>query len=154
VRAGAHRRRRGDRLALRDHGARHRLHGAGDDRGDRPDRGHAARPPAPARRPAERMMAPAESTGLGRALAIDAVYVLSVKTFADRIAHVTRELGRHGIAFEFIFAFDAAELDETTMLRHFGRDGPPMYRQASLTLKHLEAWRLADARGARRIMVF
>jgi glycosyl transferase family 25 len=86
-------------------------------------------------------------------LGIDAVFVLSVKTFADRIAHVTREFGRFGIPFELIFDFDAAELDEATILQHFA-GGSPMKRQASLTLKHLQAWRLAAARGARRIMVF
>src|SRR6185312_3564777 len=87
-------------------------------------------------------------------LAIDAVFVLSVKTFADRIAHVTRELGRYGIPFELVFDFDAAELDDATIARHFAGGGPPMKRQASLTLKHLQAWRLATTRGARRIMVF
>jgi len=91
---------------------------------------------------------------LGRALAIDAVFVLSVKTFADRIAHVRAELGRFGIPFEFIFDFDAAELDDDTIFKHFAGGAPPMKKQASLTLKHLEAWRLAAARGARRIMVF
>jgi glycosyl transferase, family 25 len=96
--------------------------------------------------------APAPSA-LARDLAIDAVFVLSVKTFANRIAHVTHELGRFGIPFEFIFDFDAAELDEATILRHFVGSSP-MKRQASLTLKHLQAWRLACARGARRIMVF
>jgi glycosyl transferase family 25 len=90
---------------------------------------------------------------LMRDLAIDAVFVLSVKTFADRIAHVTRELGRFGIPFEFIFDFDAAELDEATVTQRFVA-GAPMKKQASLTLKHLQAWRLAGARGARRIMVF
>ena len=89
---------------------------------------------------------------LAHDLAIDAVFVLSVKSFADRIAHVTRELGSHGIAFEFVFDFDAAELDEATILRHFV-DASPMKKQASLTLKHLQAWRLACARGARRILV-
>ncbi len=96
--------------------------------------------------------APAPSA-LARDCAIDAVFVLSVKTFADRIAHVTRELGRFGIPFEFIFEFDAAELDEATILQHFVA-GSPMKKQASLTLKHLQAWRLACTRGARRIMVF
>ena len=52
-------------------------------------------------------------------LAIDAVFVLSVKTFTERIAHVTRELGRFGIPFEFIFDFDAAELDDATIRKHF-----------------------------------
>jgi glycosyl transferase family 25 len=89
-----------------------------------------------------------------RDLAIDAVFVLSVKTFADRIAHVTAELARFGIPFEFIFEHDAAELDDATLRQHFVAGGPPMKRQASLTLKHREAWRLAVARGARRVMVF
>jgi glycosyl transferase family 25 len=88
-------------------------------------------------------------------LAIDAVFVLSVKTFADRIAHVTRELGEAGIPFEFIFDYDAADLGDDTIRRHFVVGAaPPMKRQASLTLKHLHACRLASARNARRIMVF
>jgi glycosyl transferase family 25 len=86
-------------------------------------------------------------------LGVDAVYVLSVKTFSDRIAHVERELGHHRIAFEFIFDFDAAELDDATIARHFD-EGSAMKRQMSLTLKHLQAWRLALARGQRRILVF
>jgi glycosyl transferase family 25 len=99
------------------------------------------------------MMAGAVTSSLAPELAIDAVFVLSVKTFADRIAHVTRELGRFGIPFEFIFDYDAAELDEATILAHFAGTSP-MKRQMSLTLKHREAWRLAGVRGARRIMVF
>jgi|SRR5579871_5645464 len=99
-------------------------------------------------------MTTATPPALARDLAIDAVFVLSVKTFVDRIAHVNRELGRFGIPFEFIFDFDAAELDETTIAQRFVAGGPPMKRQASLTLKHLQAWRAACARGARRIMVF
>src|SRR3979490_3625093 len=81
-------------------------------------------------------------------LAIDAVFVLSVKSFAERIAHVRRELERFGIAFEFVFDFDAAELDDATIQRHFAA-GPPMRKQMSLTLKHLQAWRLPGARGGR-----
>ena len=73
----------------------------------------------------------------------------------DRIAHVTARARRaSAFAFEFIFDFDAAELDDATIRQHFVAGGPPMKRQASLTLKHLQAWRLACARGARRIMVF
>ncbi len=94
------------------------------------------------------------AAALAPGLGIDAVFVLSVKTFADRIAHVTRELGRFGIPFELIFEFDAAELDDATIGEHFVAGGPPMRRQASLTLKHLQAWRLACERAARRIMVF
>jgi len=100
------------------------------------------------------MTSAAAPSALARAPGIDAVFVLSVKTFADRIAHVTRELVRFGIPFELIFDFDAAELDDATIGQHFVGGAPPMKRQASLTLKHLQAWRLAEARAARRVMVF
>ena len=42
---------------------------------------------------------------------VDAVYVLTVKSFADRIAHMRAETARHGISFEFVLEHDAAELD-------------------------------------------
>lgn len=97
-------------------------------------------------------MALATPSTLGE-LGIDAVFVLSVKTFAQRIAHVTHELDCFGVPFAFIFDFDAAELDSETILEHFAGTSP-MKKQMSLTLKHLHAWRLACERGARRIMVF
>src|SRR5262249_46334824 len=100
----------------------------------------------------ERLMAPGAQTSRGPDLAVDAVYVLSVRTFADRIAHVMRELGRHRIGFEFVFEFDAAALDEETILQHFAGNSP-MKKQMSLTLKHLQAWRRACERGQRRILV-
>jgi glycosyl transferase, family 25 len=89
-----------------------------------------------------------------RGIAVDAVYVLSVKTFADRIAHVQRELGRHGIRFEFVFDYDAADLDAATMERYFAGAATSLPKQMSLVLKHLQAWRLACERGQRRILVF
>lgn len=98
-------------------------------------------------------MAENAPSALASELEIDAVFVLSVKTFADRIAHVTAELARLEIPFEFIFDFDAAELDEATIARHFN-GASPMKKQMSLTLKHLHAWRIASARGARRVMIF
>ena len=39
---------------------------------------------------------------------VDAVFVLSVRSFHGRIAHIEAELGRHGIAFEWNFDYDAA----------------------------------------------
>jgi glycosyl transferase family 25 len=83
---------------------------------------------------------------------IDAVFVLSVKTFHDRIAHVRRELDRHQIAFEFIFDFDRDAIDRETLDRHFG-SGPLQPAAASLVLKHLHAWRLTCARGLSRVLV-
>jgi glycosyl transferase family 25 len=92
--------------------------------------------------------------GLGPDLAVDAVYVLSVKSYADRIAHVTQELGRHGIRFELILDFDADEIDLAKVGHYFASSATPMFRHVSLTLKHLETWRRAVACGHRCILVF
>jgi glycosyl transferase family 25 len=83
---------------------------------------------------------------------VDAVYVLTVKTFAERIAHMRAELGRHGIAFEFVLAHDADELDPATVASMFAASRMRPAHQ-SLVLKHIEAWRAATARGCRRVMV-
>jgi glycosyl transferase, family 25 len=90
----------------------------------------------------------------GSDLGVDAVYVLTVKSFADRIAHATRELGRYGIAFEFVFDFDAADIDAATAERQFVPSAIAMPRHMSLTLKHMQAWRRACERAQRRILVF
>jgi glycosyl transferase, family 25 len=90
----------------------------------------------------------------GLDLALDAVYVLTVKTFADRIAHVERELARHGLRFEFVFDHDAAELDAALIERRFAGAARALPRQMSLVLKHLAAWRRACERSQRRILVF
>jgi glycosyl transferase family 25 len=86
-------------------------------------------------------------------LAVDAVYVLAVKTFRERIAHATGELNRHDIPFEFIFDFDVPDLDDALLAARFvaGVMPPPLM---SLVLKHLQAWRLACERGHGRILVF
>ena len=41
---------------------------------------------------------------------VDKVYVLSVKSFKDRIRHVKEEMAKHNIKFEFIF--DIYEADK------------------------------------------
>ena len=84
---------------------------------------------------------------------VDAVFVLSVRSFHDRIAHIEAELQRHGIAFEWIFEHDAAELTPDLIEATFAPSdmGPP---QQSLVLKHIETWKRCVARGYRRILVF
>ena len=86
-------------------------------------------------------------------LHVDAVFVLSVRSFHDRIAHIEEELQRHGIAFEWIFEHDAAELDAQLVEATFAQSdmGPP---QHSLVLKHIETWKRCVARGYRRVLVF
>lgn len=83
---------------------------------------------------------------------VDAVYVLTVKTYAERIAHVQGELGRHGIAFQFVLDHDVPDLTEADQARFVdGRLRPP---HQSLVLKHVAAWRDAVMHGHRRILVF
>ena len=86
-------------------------------------------------------------------LAVDAVYVLSVKTFAQRIAHIEREMARHGIAFEFVFEHDADELDSRLIAANFGPCDLKTSQQ-SLVLKHIHAWRRAAEENLRRVLVF
>lgn len=84
---------------------------------------------------------------------VDAVYVLTVKTFAERIAHMRAELGRHGIAFDFVLQHDANELPPEVVATLFA---PSRMRAAhqSLVLKHIAAWRDAANKGLQRILVF
>lgn len=84
---------------------------------------------------------------------VDAVFVLSVKTFTVRIEHVKRQMARESIAFEFMFAHDANELDDETLAKTFGPSELKRPHQ-SLVLKHIQTWRDADAKDLRRILVF
>ena len=84
---------------------------------------------------------------------VDAVFVLSVRSFKERIAHIQQELAKHGIAFEWIFEYDADELTPQLIESTFAPSdlGRP---QQSLVLKHIETWRRCVDRGYRRVLVF
>jgi O-antigen ligase/GR25 family glycosyltransferase involved in LPS biosynthesis len=84
---------------------------------------------------------------------VDAVFVLSVKTFHDRIRHIEAELARHGIAFEWIFEHDADELTDAQIEAVFAPSDLKRGHQ-SLVLKHLETWKRCVAHGYRRVLVF
>ncbi|MGQ0544081.1 MAG: glycosyltransferase family 25 protein [Betaproteobacteria bacterium] len=83
---------------------------------------------------------------------VDGVYVLTVKTFAERIAHVRQQLARHRIAFDFVLEHDAAELAAPELARFASSD--MTLAQKSLVLKHVAAWQSARRKGQRRILVF
>jgi glycosyl transferase family 25 len=84
---------------------------------------------------------------------VDAVYVLSVRAYTARQAHIQRELAQHGIAFRFVFEHDAADMDPALVARTFGPSDMRAPHQ-SLVLKNIEVWRHALARGYRRVLVF
>lgn len=84
---------------------------------------------------------------------VDAVYVLTVRTFAQRIAHIEREMARHGIRFEFMLQHDADQLDDALIESTFAPSDMKRAHQ-SLVLKNIAVWRDALAKGYRRILVF
>jgi len=83
---------------------------------------------------------------------LDKVYVLSVKTFTERIAHIQKEMAKHHIQFEFIFSHDIPEIDEDS-LKSFDSDKLSM-AQISLVLKHIYAWKDALRSNYKKILIF
>lgn len=85
---------------------------------------------------------------------IDAVYVLSVKKFTDRINHIENELAKHQISFEFIFENDLGFIDPALELNTFGSQPKIEAPQRSLVLKHISAWRRCVENQYKNILVF
>lgn len=84
---------------------------------------------------------------------VDAVYVLTVATFTERIAHIRRELGRHSIDFEFVLAHDIGVLDPESVGTRLAESALSP-AQCSLALKHVQAWKNGVERQQKRILVF
>ena len=84
---------------------------------------------------------------------VSAVYVLSVKANTERIAHITRQMERHGIRYEFVFDHDADTIDEASISATFPGSNLTL-GQKSLILKNIAVWREAAIKGHRRILVF
>lgn len=84
---------------------------------------------------------------------VDAVFVLSVRTFTDRIEHMRAQMSRFGIRFEWVFDFDAGSIDPALLERTFAASdlGPG---HQSLVLKHAATWRACVERNLRRVLVF
>jgi glycosyl transferase, family 25 len=83
---------------------------------------------------------------------VDAVLVLSVRSFSERIAHIQAELARHRIDFEFMFDFDADAIPTPLIERTFAPSDLQLTHQ-SLVLKHIRSWQLTVERGWRRVLV-
>ena len=82
-------------------------------------------------------------------LNIDAVYVLSVKKFKDRIQHIQKQAERLGIEFEFIFQHDADEINPDIDHYYFGENPTLAKPQRSLVLKHIESWKCCKEKATR-----
>jgi len=83
---------------------------------------------------------------------VDAVCVLSVRSFTQRIAFMREQLARHGIECRFVFEHDADAIDPALAAAIFGAcDLAPAHQ--SLVLKNIKVWRDAVAHGWRRVLV-
>jgi glycosyl transferase family 25 len=92
------------------------------------------------------------STKISTDTLVDKVYVLSVKTFTERIAHSQKEMAKHDIQFEFIFSYDIPDID-LNLLNTFEIERLSM-AQISLTLKHIHAWKDAIKNNYKKILIF
>jgi glycosyl transferase family 25 len=84
---------------------------------------------------------------------VDAVFVVSVRAFADRIEHMRAEMARAGIRFEWVFDFDPETIDPALLERTFAPSDLRISHQ-SLVLKHVATWRACVERNLRRVLVF
>ena len=71
----------------------------------------------------------------------DKVYVISVRSFTDRIAHVTNQLSKHKIEFEFIFDTDANTQSHNLIPPLKFREDELSFAHRDLILKHIQAWK-------------
>ena len=84
---------------------------------------------------------------------VDAVYVLSVKSFGVRHKHIDREMARHGINFSYVFANDIDTIDASQAAAIFGVSKMGSAHH-SLVLKNIWVWREAVANAYRKVLVF
>src|ERR1700739_3937622 len=83
---------------------------------------------------------------------VDAVLVVSVRTFTDRIEHMRAELARVGIVFEWVFDFEPPQITPELIERTFAPSDLRLPHQSAV-LKHIATWRICVERGYRRVLV-
>jgi glycosyl transferase family 25 len=87
-------------------------------------------------------------------LSVDAVFVLSVKTFEDRINHVKKQMALHQIEYQFVFDFDIPDLNTSLLIDTFETENVLDKPLQSLVLKHIQTWRLCVEHQFQNILVF
>ena len=84
---------------------------------------------------------------------VDAVLVIGVRSFHDRIAHINAEMARFGIDFEWIFDFDPQDIPPELIEKTFAPSDMRITHQSAV-LKHIATWRICVERNYRRVLVF
>jgi glycosyl transferase family 25 len=70
---------------------------------------------------------------------LDRIYVLNVKKFTERRAFMEKQLVKAGLQTEFIFDWDADELNDEISGRYFAKNNNLSAAQKSCALKHITA---------------
>jgi len=84
-------------------------------------------------------------------IAIDKVYVLSVKKYKNRIKNIKGELKKHNIDFEFIFDFDPENISKNELKNYDLKN--LSIKHISLIKKHIKAWENAINKNYKNILV-
>jgi len=82
---------------------------------------------------------------------VDSVYVVSVKSYTERIKHIKNEMNQHKIDFHFVFSNDVDELNEDITCNF---DKGLSLPQISLIMKNIEIWKDAIKNNFQNILVF
>jgi glycosyl transferase family 25 len=87
------------------------------------------------------------------ALGLDRIYVINVRAFEERRAHVSAELARFGLEAEFVHDWDAVDLTPAAEAHWFDRTAALNANQKSCALKHVTALERIVARGEAAALV-
>ena len=83
---------------------------------------------------------------------LDAIYVLNVKAFGERLRSIESQLARFGLVAEVIQSWDPADITPEVAQRWFVQNALTI-AQRSCALKHVEALQRICARGQRHALV-
>jgi glycosyl transferase, family 25 len=81
-------------------------------------------------------------------------YVIHAKSLPERTEHIERELGRAGIAFEWVQDFDADEITPEVDAAWFAPGADLTLRQKSCALKHIVAMQRIRDRASDLALIF
>ena len=84
---------------------------------------------------------------------VDHVYVMTVRKFEDRIAHIEKEMSCHNIKFTFYYEDFTPNLEKDLKTKITKEFTLPRAYQAYV-LQHIAMWREAIKKGYKRILVF
>lgn len=84
---------------------------------------------------------------------IDKVYVLSVESFTNRIAHIRKLFNKYNLEFEFIFDHDIDQIHHNQLIQKKFSSSDLQLAHKSLILKHIKAWENCVLHNYKQILV-